>query len=128
MYNALKGCCQHSTPAWRQPRARHHLQASHRKRSTARSVKSSRANSRRFPVPSLPPQVPARDAIRKKIAEFSAAVAGSGGEAASAALSEAEMADGGALDALLTRWGWVGLQAAAGLSLVQAGLSDALLV
>ncbi|PRW44412.1 phospholipase A-2-activating [Chlorella sorokiniana] len=48
-------------------------------------------------------QVPARDAIRKKIAEFSAAVAASGGDAAAAALSNAELADGGALDALLSR-------------------------
>lgn len=50
-------------------------------------------------------QVPARDAIRKKIVEFSAAVAAGGSEAAAAALSEAELADGGALDSLLSRWG-----------------------
>ncbi|KAL4428166.1 hypothetical protein ABPG75_002255 [Micractinium tetrahymenae] len=48
-------------------------------------------------------QVPGREAIRKKIAELSAAVAAGGGEGAAAALSEAELADGGALNGLLSR-------------------------
>lgn len=48
-------------------------------------------------------QVPGREAIRKKIAELSAAVAAGGGEGAASALSEAELAASGALDGLLTR-------------------------
>ncbi|KAL4433027.1 hypothetical protein ABPG77_006454 [Micractinium sp. CCAP 211/92] len=48
-------------------------------------------------------QVPGREAIRKKIAELSAAVSAGGDEGAAAALSEAELADGGALDDLLSR-------------------------
>jgi hypothetical protein len=47
-------------------------------------------------------QVPGRAAIRKKVAELSAALAG--GEAAGRALSDAEAADGGPLDCLLDRW------------------------
>ena len=46
-------------------------------------------------------QVPGREAIRKKIAELSTAVAAEGGEAAAAALSEADLAEGGPLDSLL---------------------------
>lgn len=52
-----------------------------------------------------PLQVPGREAIRKKIAELSAAVSAGGDEGAAAALSEAELADGGALDDLLSRQG-----------------------
>ncbi|KAI3428691.1 hypothetical protein D9Q98_007514 [Chlorella vulgaris] len=46
-------------------------------------------------------QVPGRAAIRKKVAELSAALAG--GEAAGRVLSDAEAADGGPLDCLLDR-------------------------
>lgn len=49
----------------------------------------------------LVPQVPGRAAIRKKVAELSAALAG--GEAAGRVLSDAEAADGGPLDCLLDR-------------------------
>lgn len=47
--------------------------------------------------------MPGRDAIRRKIAELSGAVAAGGGDAAAAALDAAELAEGGALDGLLSR-------------------------
>lgn len=47
--------------------------------------------------------MPGQEAIRKKVAELSAAVAAGGSDAAASALSEAELAVGGPLDGLVTR-------------------------